>query len=342
MIKKIKYGKILAVIFLTVLIWVWADLAVDKTITVSSARITVAESINPALWVSFTNEHKPSVPIEQIELKGPASRTAKLKRRLEQGSLILECFLDPEQENMTTGGQYTLNILDFLKKRDQIKQHGLNVISCKPEQLTVNVVQLVPKSLEVRCVDKDNNLVKTETINPTEVRMYVPEDWQGENLRAKVQLTPREIRQARITAIQKKPYIELAPGHIRFTPNPVAITTTPEEDLLEDYTITTAVLGFSFSANLQGKYRVNLLNPDSVISAITIKATPEARRAYEQMRYQVILEIEDEDAKSEEPLRRQLIYNFPPEYLRNDEIRLNQQPVSARFELISLTSQQQP
>ena len=27
MVKKIKYGKILAVVFLTVLIWVWADLA---------------------------------------------------------------------------------------------------------------------------------------------------------------------------------------------------------------------------------------------------------------------------------------------------------------------------
>jgi hypothetical protein len=56
------------------------------------------------------------------------------------------------------------------------------------------------------------------------------------------------------------------------------------------------------------------------------------------MPYQVILEIDDEDAKSTEPLRRELIYNFPDEYIRRDEIRLNQQPVTARFELIPLTS----
>jgi hypothetical protein len=76
-----------------------------------------------------------------------------------------------------------------------------------------------------------------------------------------------------------------------------------------------------------------LNNLDEVIRAIAIRATPDGKRAYEQMPYQVILEIDDEDAKSTEPLRRQLIYNFPSEYDRKEEIVLNQPPVIARFKL---------
>jgi hypothetical protein len=56
------------------------------------------------------------------------------------------------------------------------------------------------------------------------------------------------------------------------------------------------------------------------------------------MPYQVTLEIDDEDATATEPLRRNLIYNFPDEYLRKDEIKLNQQPATARFKLMPLPS----
>jgi hypothetical protein len=53
----------------------------------------------------------------------------------------------------------------------------------------------------------------------------------------------------------------------------------------------------------------------------------------------VILEIDDSDRdnKSEE-LRKDLVYNFPPEFIRKDEIMLNQTPVQARFKLVPLNS----
>ena len=78
------------------------------------------------------------------------------------------------------------------------------------------------------------------------------------------------------------------------------------------------------------------------MSAISIRATPEAKRLYEKMRYQVILEIDDsdKDAQSTEPLRRELIYNFPAEYVRRGEIVLNQQSVTARFRLTALPAEQ--
>ena len=76
------------------------------------------------------------------------------------------------------------------------------------------------------------------------------------------------------------------------------------------------------------------------MGAISIVATASAKRAYEEMRYQVMLEIydSDKDDKLTEPLRRELIYNFPAEYVREGEIELKQQPVVARFKLISLLS----
>lgn len=338
--RSINYGKVAVVIFITILIWVWADLALDEEFSVSGAAISVARFTNPALWVSFNDEL--SISIDKIVLKGPASRIADVKRQLNDGSLVLEFFLDPEQEAMTGSGGHNLNVLNFLKKSDKIRQLGLTVESCEPETLFVNVVELVKRPLDVRCVDENQNPIKDAIIKPAQVDMFVPADWAGEKLIARVRLTRAEIDQAKLAAIRKLPYIELAAGRTREALKPVRVTTPQEEDTLSDYTITTATLGFSLSANLQGEYKVEVTNPDVVMSAITIRATPEARRAYENMRYQVILEIDDDDAKSAEPLRKGLIYNFPPEYVRKDEIMLNQQPVTARFKLLPPSTGPQP
>jgi hypothetical protein len=340
MVKKVKYGKILVVVFITVLIWVWADLALDEVFSVSSVNIT-AKSTNPSLWVSFSD--KSSAFIEKMVLKGPASRIADVKRKLKDGSLVLEFFLDPGQtETIASPGEYTLPLLTFLRQSDQIKRLGLTVESCEPQTLSVKVVGLVKKPLTIRCVDETQNTIKAAAVEPKQLEMFVPEDWSGEKLIANVQLTRREIDQARLSAVEKTPFIEPAAGQIRELQRTVKITMPPEEDLLADYTITTARLRFSLSPNIQGKYKVVVDNLDEVIRTITIRATADAKRAYEKMPYQVTLEIDDEDAGATEPLRRNLIYNFPDEYLRKDDIRLNQQPVTARFKLMPLPAAETP
>jgi hypothetical protein len=334
MVKKVNYGKILVVVFITVLIWVWADLALDEVFSVSSVNIS-AKSTNPGLWVSFGD--KSSAFIDKMVLKGPASRITDVKRKLKDGSLVLEFFLDPGQtETIASPGEYTLPLLTFLRQSDQIKRLGLTVESCEPQTLSVKVVGLVKKPLTIRCIDETQNTIKAAAVEPKQLEMFVPEDWSGEKLIANVQLTRREIDQARLSAVEKTPFIEPAAGQIRELQMTVKITMPPEEDLLADYTITTARLRFSLSPNIQGKYMVVVDNLDEVIRTITIRATADAKRAYEKMPYQVTLEIDDEDAASAEPLRRNLIYNFPDEYLRKDDIRLNQQPVTARFKLIPL------
>jgi hypothetical protein len=340
MVKKVNYGKILVVVFITVLIWVWADLALDEVFSVSSVNIT-AKSTNPGLWVSFGD--KASVFIDKMVLKGPASRITDVKRKLKDSSLVLEFFLDPGQtETIASPGEYTLPLLTFLRQSDQIKRLGLTVESCEPQTLSVKVVGLVKKPLTIRCIDETQNTIKAAAVEPKQLEMFVPEDWSGEKLIANVQLTRREIDQARLSAVEKTPFIEPAAGQIRELQGTVKITMPPEEDLLADYTITTARLRFSLSPNIQGKYKVVVDNLDEVIRTITIRATADAKRAYEKMPYQVTLEIDDEDAASAEPLRRNLIYNFPDEYLRKDDIRLNQQPVTARFKLIPLPAAETP
>ena len=97
MVRKINYGKIAVVVFLTVLIWVWADLALDEEHTIPSVTISVAKSTDPSLWVSFNEE--PAVSVDNVVLKGPASRITDTRQKLNDGSLVLEFFLDAEQES---------------------------------------------------------------------------------------------------------------------------------------------------------------------------------------------------------------------------------------------------
>ncbi len=341
MVKKVKYSKTFAVAFITVLIWVWADLALDEKLSVSNLNINVAKSTPAGLWVSFNGES--SVSIDKMVLKGPASKITDVRRKLNDGSLVLEFFLDPEQTDAVSGpGEHTMNVLAFLRQSDQIKKLGLTIESCQPETILVNVIPLDKKLLTIKCIDDTQNIIKAADIEPKQLEAFVPKDWSGEKLTANVQMTRREIEQARLSAVEKTPFIKLAEGQIRELQRTVKITMPPEEDLLADYTITTARLRFSLSPNIQGKYKVVVDNLDEVIRTITIRATAEAKRAYEKMPYQVTLEIDDEDAAAAEPLRRTLIYNFPDEYLRKDDIRLNQQPVTARFKLIPLPSAETP
>ncbi len=337
MVRKINYGKIAAVMLITVLIWIFADRALEEELPDKPATIVVDESANPKLWVSFNQASSADV---RVTLSGPHAAVVDISRELKKGEK-LEFDFDAAREKMDEPGEHTLTLLSFLQKDKKIKRLGLKIKSCDPNTLGVHVVKLVKKQLTVKCVDENQNLVKTETIQPKQVDMPVPEDWDGETLVATVLLMPREISQARVSAVKKAPYIELAPGQIRQVPTIVKVTMPQQEDSLSDHTITAVTLGVSLSANLQGKYIVEVTNLNEVIGAIAIRATQEAKSAYEGMRYHVILEIDDDDAKSTEP-RRELVYNFPSEYVRNDEIELKQQPVIAKFKLTPLLSAETP
>ena len=331
---KFKYRKIAIVTFITVLIWVWADLALDETLPDKPAVVVVDESANIKHWVSFSQASMADI---RLTLSGPHTAVAKVNKKLKEGDK-LEFIFDAAQEGMNEPRSYTLNLLLFLQKDKQLRLLGLKVKSCEPETLDVQVVKLVKKQLTVECFDESKMPLKAESIIPEKVDMLVPEDWEGEKLVAKVQMIRREINQARLSPVAKAPFIEMPAGRRRESSTIVKVTMPPAEDALKNYTITTATLGFLLSENLQGKYEVRITNLNEVISNVAIRATPEAKQAYESMRYQVSLEIDDGDTKNEE-CRREVVYNFPERFVSNEEIVLNQTPVQARFKLIPLSAE---
>jgi len=334
---KIKYGKMLAVVFLTVLIWVWADLAKTEDYTVSHARITVAQSTNPDLWVSFATGASTSV--EEVLLRGAASRIDTLKRSLlkkrQQFGEGLEFSLDPAQENMEEPGEHSLLVRPFLNKQ-MTKQFGLRVESCKPEKISVIVSRLVKKNLPVRCVDENGNLI-TANCNPAQVEIAIPQNADGT---ATVRLTAADVRRSQDEPIKKRPFFQTHTG--QRLPAQIDVQITMPMGLLKPHTIVPR-FGILSGPTIHESYSVVVENMTDVLAPISISATDEAKRAYENQRYQIILEVDDDDAKSTEwPVKKPLIYNFPEKFVRTGEIQPNTQPAQALFRLVPRTGAEGP
>jgi hypothetical protein len=337
MIRKIKFGKIAIVIFLTVLIWVWTDLDLDEELIVPRTMISVAPS--PDLMVSFNSQ--PEASINNIELKGPAKKIGDTRRGLDDGTLELDFTLNPERETMITTGSHTLNVLDFLKRSDEIKElGGLTVEGCEPDIIDVNVVKLEKKLLEIECVDENGAPVKVASIEPQKVEMYVPAD---SRLKAQALLTSRDITQAKLSVAIVYPYVELAPGQTRTASDSVKIKMSPEADSLTESRIEEADLGITLSMNLVGEYDVEVTNYNDLVS-FSIFATAAAKDAYENQLYQQItLYILDSDTKNgSKEQRREVVYNFPEEYVRKNEIRRRDEPAEAKFKLIPISPAKTP
>lgn len=340
MLAKIKYGKIAIVVFLTVLIWVWADLALDEELPDRPAVIVVEESADKKLWVSFSQARSVDV---KVTLSGPHTAFTALERKLPLHDKRLRFVFDAVRENMTEPPGRPLEVLAFLRKDEQLRRLGLKVESCEPKILDVNVVGLVKKPLPVECFDQDGIPVEAQSIEPDKVEMFVPESMRT----ARVRLSRSEIEQARSTPIKKMPYIVLALDHVRLALTPVNITIPPEQDRLTDYTVTATSPSIALSPVLLAEYSVEITNLRQVLSSpIVIRATAEAKRAYELQPLPLMtLYIFDDDAKeAEEELRRAVEYNFPPEFVRRGEIELKNpdQPAEAKFKLIRRVSAEKP
>lgn len=335
-IKNIKFSKIFIVVFLTALIWVWADLAQDERLVLSDIVVEVAKSSNPGLWVSFVSEWgepdlQTSVTLDSVVLKGPASQVAEVRRLKNKGKLDLNLFLVPEREGMTKAEVRTVDMLDFLRRCDEIRQLGLTVESCEPKKITVRVQELVKVPVAVECVGLDASM--QVSIQPDTVEAYVPTDEVGVR-KATVRLTADEQVRAKNAPVEKTPYIELVPGQRRDVSTKVKVTLAPaEKTFIEDRV--PAVLWFCFSQNTQGRYRVVLAddNDPTRLSAVLVQATQQARDLYAKTTPQLVLYIRDEDRQATDFIEREVDFNFPQDSVRAGEIRANQRPPTVRFRL---------
>jgi hypothetical protein len=166
--------------------------------------------------------------------------------------------------------------------------------------------------------------------------MLVPGDWGNDKLIARIRLKRNEIEKAREEPIEKKPYVELAAEQIRESTTAVTIKLAPEEDPLTAQRIEDATLVIAMSPTLLAKYYVEVTNLPTVLNPFAVKATTDAKRAYEgQQLPQMTLYIFDSDTeKGQEVQRKRVHYNFPSEYVRKGEIELSQEPATAEFKLL--------
>jgi hypothetical protein len=329
-----KIKKATLVIFITCLIWVWADLSLDKELPDQIITITTSKA-NPRLWVTI--DGRPEIQIK-ADLKGPARKIGELAGKLNAGKDKLEVVFDAEKENMTVEDEYSLpDVQKFLSESDKFREYGISVQAAKPDKLQkIRVVELKDKTLPIKCMDEAGNEMTDAHIKPDTVTMPAPKLLTE----AKVKMaTPAEKKQARGGVIEKNPYIELANGEIRYADKTVKVELPATQEDMKQYAIS-GTLGFIFSANLTGEYRVEFIKRPE-IGSITIVATEEAKIAYEESGFEVLLEIQDDDVGKPE-VTRTVRYNFPVQFLREDKIRLKGDPAEAKFRLVSVTDQNTP
>lgn len=325
----VKVKKMLAVIFVTVLIWIWSDLAQDERETIERTRITLVDPVDPSLWVSFVGVDglpRKSVFINSIGLKGPATRFAEIRKRDQE--LVLRII--PEQEGLDEEGIYTLRLLDFLRRNSQVREYRLAVEDCEPNSLEVRVRGLQAKILQVQCFDNQNLTVQGAVTEPAHVEMYVPTEWSGQSLIASVRLTDEEIERARSTPVEKVPGVVID-GRPQTASASVLVKTPSPEDLLQPATIVKVKPAVLLNLAIQANYRVEIKDEHTLLEGIEILATDEAKRAYENQPYHVVLVIDSTESGS-----KTLEYFFPPEFVGKKEILLNQDPQRVSFEVIEL------
>ncbi len=327
-LKGVNYGKIILVVFITILIWVWADKAQDENYTFENVLLKAERSLASDLWLTFDGQR--SATLEELTLRGPAARLDDLRRDLKTGSPRLEFFIGPADAGLREPGQTNLNVLDFLRNSGQLQSLRVSAINCKPRTITVKASRLVEKELNVRCVRPNGDVLNAKKIEPATVKMRVPEDWSL--LAADVILNNSEIEQARLNNFEKTATVRFSPDEMHVIPTKIKIMMPPATEDLSPRSVTQATIGFVLSPNLVGKYRIVLENY-SELASFTISATSEAARAYREQPFQILLYILDEDAKNMSEQRKEVEYNFPDEFVSQDKIRLNQPAGIARFKL---------
>lgn len=329
-----KIKKAALVIFITCLIWVWADLSLDKEMLDQTVTITVSKA-NPRLWVTI--EGKSEIQVK-ADLKGPVRKISELSDKVNSGKEKLEAVFDPEKQNMATEDEYSLpDVQKFLAESEKFREYGLTVEAARPDKLQkIRVTELKEKTLPIKCVDETDNEITGARITPDSVTMLAPKLV----MQAQVKLaTAAEKKQARGGIIDKKPYIEFGSGEIRYADTAVKVELPATQEDMKQFTIS-GTLGFIFSANLAGEYKVEFTKRPE-IGSITVVATQEAKAAYEQSGFEVLLEIQDDDVGKAE-VTRQVIYNFPQAFVREDKIRLKGDPADAKFRLVPVADTNTP
>lgn len=328
--------KLVAVVFLTLVIWTWAFTSLERDTTLFGS-LEVSPSTSPDLYVTF-NEDKTKLALKIAFRGAPLKVTALEKRNRAADTDLtrerLDFYYDPAEHGHTDSGVYTMDTLDQIKKSSKIRDLALTVTECEPANVEVTVQKLIPRELTVEVLDEAGAPVPVESIEPPRVLMYVQDAYTGS---ARVVLAARQIDTARIRPVRERPFITMGQADRRqYAGQTVQIRVPSSIPLKEQPPLQRVRIGFVMPAELLGKYTVDLLN-ETDFRTMNIRATDEAMRLYEQRQYQILIQVLPGDQDLERVPLRPVIYNFPPDMVRRGMIESPEPPDQASIRLIPIT-----
>lgn len=341
-----KLTKILIVIFLTLLIWAWAYMSQEE-IDSFTGTLQISPATDPSMLVTFAfGEGNPQtkIPLTSLNFKGAPSRLSDLSKRYtlplgNRNRERLDFYYDPKNYARTEGGIYNLDILEHLQKSGKVQDLALTLESCAPTQVDVKMELLELKKLPIQCRDENGSLIKEAVMNPPFANIYAR---KGYNASATVTLTQQQIENARKQPIKVTPYVELGVANIiRESAEQVEVV-LQSESLLKPRTFkTTKPIGIFMSPELQNAYKVTILNEEKIRETMSIYATDEAFRAYENTDYPLYIIIKDSDVVDLSNIPpKTVFYNFPREYVKSGQITEDETklPRTADIKVESLNS----
>ena len=339
MIDKIK--KFLAVLFLTLLIWTSAFLSLERNLSLIGS-LHVAPTTPSNLMVSFLNENDQVITDNlklDLDFRGAPTKVSELDKRYratdqDPQKERLDFYYNPADYEYTQPGIYTLDILELVRNSLKARDLALTVSTCDPRQIRVRIEGLTSKDLPVEIRDENNNPIQFESIEPSRIRMFVPQEYTGPAI---ISLTAQQIVNARGSSILERPQIPSfgdRPG--RYSSQYVKIR-LPSTEPLKDQVFQPKRIGYILPPDIEGRYRVELLN-ESDLKTMNFKATDEAKQLYEQQSYHLLIQVLEGDENLNPIPPRPVIYDFPRQMIRQRLIQEPNPPVQVRIRLVPIAS----
>jgi hypothetical protein len=311
-----KVKKMLIVVVLTSLIWVWADLSGDSMLNNKQATLRVSPSLSKDTLVSINGEEDIEI---YLDIKGPASRIEELRRDNDK----LEIFFTPP-ESMDRG-DYQYSLMSLLENYDKLNKLGMTILDCRPPMIEVQQEKLVNRQVKVICIDEHNLIVDNVNIEPPFVDMPVRDFWSGDRLAAYVKLSPSQIMRLGDKAVTATPYLEIDPQRFIYSDKPVNITGSDEADAKKACALSGPRIGFIYNQNIVDKYDVKILEKSDSLNTLQFLATNEAYESYKKSAYHILIEVQESDIKIDDEgkvadVTKEVIYNFPSQAVRHNKI----------------------
>ncbi|NQV35928.1 MAG: hypothetical protein HQ515_24770 [Phycisphaeraceae bacterium] len=323
--------------FLTVLIWVWSDLALVEPGDLTQIPVVLGNSSDPNLLVSFVDDadrFTDHIMIDTVSVKGPAVRVDQIKTLERNEDLKLRLVLEPEAWDLTEPMEAPKwPLVNFVRRSPAIR--GLSIDDCFPRTAFISVVQLAKRSLEVQCVDEDDSPIPAQ-ITPSSITMYVPEAWPEDILTAYVKLSTDALNRAQGEVPHEAiPFVNIR-GRIKTAKQSVKVRLPEVVTPLKTQTIQNPKFCLVVDPFVQKDFVIRIPNEvEKTTKRIQFKGTDEAKAAFQAEPYHVELVVERKEGSQAGPRSQILQYRFPRAYVEKNEIKPDDSPLDKiDFELV--------